>query len=70
MSAWWPIFTPPCTLSTEMNRANTCASVMNSRVLESSFTTSGIALVALRAVSTKFAWVRKQPFGLPIVPDV
>ncbi len=70
VSAWWPTFTPACTPSTEMNRANTCAVVMKSRVDEPGATTSFIATEALRVSSTKFEWVRMQPFGTPVEPDV
>ncbi len=70
MSAWWPTFTPACTLITEMKRANTCAVVMNSTVEAPGLTTSDIATAAFRDSSTKFECVRMQPFGRPIVPEV
>ncbi len=70
VSAWWPTFTPPCTESTEMKRANTCAVVMKSSVVDFGLTTSLIATAALRQVSTKLEWVRMQPLGTPVEPDV
>ncbi len=70
MSAWGPVFTPACTLRIERKRANTCAVVMKSSVDAPTRTTSSIATSAFRESSTKFACVRMQPFGRPVVPDV
>ena len=70
VSAWCPIFTPAWTPSTEMNRANTCAVVMKSSVDEPGATTSFMATEALRVSSTKLEWVRMQPFGTPVEPEV
>ena len=53
-----------------MYRAKMWASVMNSRVVDSGFTTSEIDFWALRLSSTKFECVMMQPLGLPVVPEV
>ena len=53
-----------------MKRAKTWAVVMNSSVVDCGLTTSLIATAALRQVSTKFEWVRMQPLGTPVDPDV
>ncbi len=71
VSGWWPVLTPACTLSSEMNRANTCAVVMNSSVEAPGVsTTSCRALAELRASSTKLLCTRTQPLGRPVDPEV
>ncbi len=72
VSAWWPTFTPPVTASTAMNRAKTCAVVMNSNVdaPPGGETTSLIASAALRDSSTKLECVSTQPLGRPVEPEV
>ena len=70
VSPWWPTRTPAYTHSTEMNRANTWASVTNSSVAALSLTISGISSVVFLASSTKLPCVSTHPLGFPVVPAV
>jgi hypothetical protein len=57
--------------STSMNRANTCASGMNSSVRDPGVAqTSWNAIAPLSARWTKLPCVSSTPFGRPVVPDV
>ena len=54
-----------------MNRAKTCAVVMNSSVdAPGASTTSLSAFAELRHSSTKLLCVSTQPFGRPVDPEV
>ena len=71
VSGWWPVLTPAWTLRIEMNRANTCAVVMNNSVDAPGLaTTSFSASAELRQSSTKLLCVSTQPFGRPVEPEV
>ena len=65
-----PRMAPAGMTSTSMNRANTCASGMKSRVREPGGQTSPSSATALRARSTKLPWVSSAPLGRPVVPEV
>ena len=71
VSGVWPSTAPEGTQSTWMNRANTCASGMNSSVREWGIaTTSPRPATPLRVIATKFPCVSSTPLGRPVVPDV
>ncbi len=71
VSGWWPVRTPAWMSRIEMNRANTCAVVMNSSVDAPGVdTTSSSALAELRESSTKLLCVSTQPLGRPVDPEV
>jgi hypothetical protein len=54
-----------------MKRAKMCAVVMKRRVeAPGADTTSLSATAEFRDNSTKFEWVRTQPFGRPVEPEV
>ena len=53
-----------------MSRAKTCASGKNSSALVWPMNTAGRLSTALVAPYKRLRWVRAQPFGRPVVPDV
>ncbi len=71
MSGVWPSTAPDATTSTSMNRANTCASGMNSNVRAPSWeTTSGSPIAPSWASEVKLPCVSSAPLGRPVVPEV